>query len=471
MSEVGKTLTWEGVPERAPSQGSSLKSIKPMVKSMDVGKFFLSGEDRTLFKQAQNRSMLFLSIFAFLGIMISIVENELRYNALMNLWDIKTWLTTLKAVSVFTSLISVVFLLQYYDARVSLKRACGVYLAPGLCTASLKGSGLWSSFLFDLLILLPQPVPGVDFSVIVWNKGLGRDSVYSVDSVLLSIMFLRVYFLPRFYGECMSEFSSNAAYALSRFNRVSLDQTFIIKHVIAYSLNNVIIVFFLEVAIFAYLMMIFERPTDNNALQHYANCVWLTVITMTTVGYGDLYPTTFLGRLVSVMASITAVIMLAVTINLVISKLSLTRAEEKVIEVMDRISLRKDLKIKATVVIQRWCRAYQKYMKTERNKMLQAKGGYISLTDLKSAQKKNEELRAATFGDQSLLESINDFTEVNAETYHNNTCTDVPELVGNLSSKLAAQVKEIEIVSERANALHAMAARMCAAKGIEVHFQ
>ena len=60
--------------------------------------------------------------------------------------------------------------------------------------------------------------------------------------------------------------------------------------------------------------------TNFRTPQNFANCVWLIIITMTTVGYGDEYPTTFLGRIVSIMASITAVIMLAVTINLVISK-------------------------------------------------------------------------------------------------------------------------------------------------------
>ena len=68
------------------------------------------------------------------------------------------------------------------------------------------------------------------------------------------------------YGECCSEFSTDQAFALARFNRVKLDQTFIVKHVIAYSLENIVFVFFLEVAIFSYLMMVFERPTDGGAL-------------------------------------------------------------------------------------------------------------------------------------------------------------------------------------------------------------
>lgn len=432
------------------------------------GRFRVSGEDRKKYKSSQRHSLLVMFIFACIGIFIGVIENEVRYHALENLWDVDLYITIMKSVLLGTSVISIIFLCRYYSARVALKRGCGIYLPPGLSVASLQGAGLWRPFLLDLLILLPQPLLGLDVSVLVWNKGLGRNSVYHIDSILLSLMFLRIYFLPRVYGECLSEFASDAAYALERFNRVTLDQTFIVKHVIAYSLDNIVYVFFIEVAIFAYLMMVFERPTDGGALQYYANCVWLTVITMTTVGYGDLYPTTFLGRVVSIMASITAVIMLAVTINLVISKLSLTRPEEKVIEVMDRISLRKSLKLQAVIVIQRWLRAYNKYMKEGRKRMVQAKGGYICITELKSDEQRNQDLRLATLGDQLLLEAVNDFSEISSEHYSKTHSADVPELVGNLQSKMVRQNTKIRHIVADATLVHDYVTALCKQGGISL---
>ena len=240
--------------------------------------------------------------------------------------------------------------------------------------------------------MLPQPLPLLDVNVTIWNKGLGRASIYELNSILCCLMFVRFFYVPRFYGECISDLQSESTVALGRMNRVKIDESFILKYVIANSMQVVIVLTLLQIVMFAYMMMVFERPVDNGALQHFANCVWLTIITMTTVGYGDEFPTTLLGRMVSVMASIVAVVMLAITVNLVISKLTLSRAESKVISVMDKITLRKDLKHKAAVVIQRWIRAHKEYMEGERRGS--NRGGYMMIPDLKSARRKNMDLRA-----------------------------------------------------------------------------
>mmetsp|Transcript_39668 Transcript_39668/g.124661 ORF Transcript_39668/g.124661 Transcript_39668/m.124661 type:complete len:500 (-) Transcript_39668:212-1711(-) len=427
-----------------------------------LGSGFLPGEERVRQLTMRRQNCMWTFIFAILGVVLAVTDNEIRWDSLDDFYNVTKISFTLRVLVVTTTILTLYFLYKYYETLINLRRLSGIRLPPGVSISSLKGGGYWSQFLIDVLIMLPQPLPLLDVNVTIWNKGLGRASIYELNSILCCLMFVRFFYVPRFYGECISDLQSESTVALGRMNRVKIDESFILKYVIANSMQVVIVLTLLQIVMFAYMMMVFERVVDNGALQHFANCVWLTIITMTTVGYGDEFPTTLLGRMVSVMASIVAVVMLAITVNLVIAKLTLSRAESKVIAVMDKITLRKDLKHKAAVVIQRWIRAHKEYMEGERRGS--TRGGYMMIPDFKSARRKNMDLRAQVLSNLPLLESINDFKETSDESFSNNLQTDVPELVGNLSSQLVQQEKRILELNKKAEEVNNLVAKLLAKK-------
>ncbi len=47
------------------------------------------------------------------------------------------------------------------------------------------------------------------------------------------------------------------------------------------------------------LLVKVERISDQSALTTYANAFWYSIVTLTTVGYGDLFPATVYGRIIS----------------------------------------------------------------------------------------------------------------------------------------------------------------------------
>jgi hypothetical protein len=427
-----------------------------------VGIGYTTADERARQEEARRKSAMFAFVSALAGVMIAVIENELRWGADSSGQSSQATSTALKGVVVGSTLVTFFFLYQYYDAAVSQRRLAGVRLDAGVSFNSLRGAGLLYQFLFEIAIMLPQPLPGVDMTLTVYNKGVGNNSVYDIDSLLCVAMFVRVFYLPRFYGEVLSDLRSDAALAISRVNSVVLDTNFVVKYVLANSLECVIMLTVLSIILFAYTMMVFERPVHNGTLGDYANCLWLIIITMTTVGYGDEFPITVLGRCVAVTASLAAVILLAITTNLVVSKLTLSRSEVKVIEVMSTISLRDDLRTAAAVVIQRWTRAYSRYMKVRRGGGGKEKSGSKTI---KSAVRMNIDLRAAVLSDVDLLECITDFKSMSDDNFADRLQNDIPELLGNLNSKLHHQEQRISNLQNMCQSIDRLSTRLCQLKG------
>ena len=63
------------------------------------------------------------------------------------------------------------------------------------------------------------------------------------------------------------------------------------------------IVFDVALVIVSYLLLVtllveVEKISDQSTLTTYPNAIWYTIVTLTTVGYGDLFPATVYGRLI-----------------------------------------------------------------------------------------------------------------------------------------------------------------------------
>ena len=62
----------------------------------------------------------------------------------------------------------------------------------------------------------------------------------------------------------------------------------------------------------AYLVRIFERPVaefSGYRFDYFATCIWNIVVTMTTVGYGDVIPVTYGGRCVGMFLCVWGVVL------------------------------------------------------------------------------------------------------------------------------------------------------------------
>lgn len=58
-----------------------------------------------------------------------------------------------------------------------------------------------------------------------------------------------------------------------------------------------------------------NNQTNPKSLSNLENTIWLAIVTMSEVGYGDYYPKTLYGRVMAMTAAIWGSIFLTVMIN------------------------------------------------------------------------------------------------------------------------------------------------------------
>ncbi|MEO9871239.1 potassium channel family protein [Ekhidna sp.] len=71
-----------------------------------------------------------------------------------------------------------------------------------------------------------------------------------------------------------------------------------------FSLVSLVIVIYL---ILVWLLVFVEKDSDQSALNNYSNAFWYSLVTLTTVGYGDIFPATIWGRYISLIFILTSI--------------------------------------------------------------------------------------------------------------------------------------------------------------------
>lgn len=103
-----------------------------------------------------------------------------------------------------------------------------------------------------------------------------------------------------------------------------------------------------------YCLRIFERPLSTASGQDFdlmSNTIWNVLVTMTTVGYGDYYPKTNMGRIIGMIIAFWGVFIVSLFVVSLSNLFEFTPGEDKAFDLNDRLHAKDMLRIEAANVL------------------------------------------------------------------------------------------------------------------------
>eukprot|EP00347_Sterkiella_histriomuscorum_P017263 403350062 len=275
-----------------------------------------------------------VSFVAAIQIGASIVQNELQqYEKKMY----EEEYTLLLRLNYITTAINI--LLIWFRFQMHLKWS----ISKGYFTRidTLTTTGQIKYVLFEMFLISLNPYEFFQNENFLNYSTMEHYYVVSNLNELMTVfcLFKSGFFLRSFMY--FSRFNGPRAQRVCQMNGCKATTIFTIKSIIQenpYSLISFLFIFTLFTS--AYALQVFERPFVNNTPQDYEsywNALWNIVVTMATIGYGDLYPKTFGGRIVGIIICIWGIFIGSFFTVTLTNFLSFTPSENKAYLLLQRL--------------------------------------------------------------------------------------------------------------------------------------
>jgi hypothetical protein len=324
-------------------------------------------------------------VFAFIGFVCSSMGNYAlwsNHNSLNDAANMWKGCTTVSTVL----LCAVIYKAHAYDLRVEILRG---YIAP---ESTVFSSGRHNNFYFELLVCaVHSPIfVHYEFKELVTGPDDNDHNVdghfdplppiyarHSLDSLanvfMTSRLFLLLPLIHHFLG-----LTGAGPRLVARYTNIIFDMNFTLKAILDkhsyFALFVMIITFSIHTS---WCLHVVERTVcvywdeqqwevvayewgycgaqQRSTFENLFDSFWHAVVTMTSVGYGDLVPVTYLGRLTSIFSSFLGCIILALLVNVMTDMTTFKARERKAFDLIQRGQYRsKTVNLAATLLQHCW---------------------------------------------------------------------------------------------------------------------
>ena len=161
-----------------------------------------------------------------------------------------------------------------------------------------------------------------------WNYDINADQKIKVNYLLvLFSMGKLLVFIPHFMNTL--KFKSPRTSRVCRIYNCDNSILYAVKCYFKESpIKLVIVLFFFSVSFFTFCYRIGERSPNNpdRTFNYIQNMVWLVIISMTGVGYGDYSPKTMVGRTIGVICIFWGIITVSIIVLVVVNTFELDQS-------------------------------------------------------------------------------------------------------------------------------------------------
>ncbi|KAK3586812.1 hypothetical protein CHS0354_020022 [Potamilus streckersoni] len=303
------------------------------------------GHRKYLF-QWKRRCVNFKFALTIISILIMLIETELLFSGVINKASAASMI--LKFIISGTTVLLWVLVIVYHAIGIQIHMTDNGWEDWRL---AFRFPWTFLKIVTELLVCTIHPLPG---NLLIESEGLdGISRMVSPDGIFSILMLGRLYIVGRFIVIHSKLLTDTSTQSLGALNKVKISTAFVLKAFMS-SMPGIMLISIMVAILFinSWAMRtceIYYRP--GNSASGFLNSMWLICITFLTIGYGDMYPNTYCGRIVSVVSGLMGIGTTALLVAVLTSKLEQSRAEKYVYNFVSQVQLDKDLKVASSNVI------------------------------------------------------------------------------------------------------------------------
>jgi hypothetical protein len=296
---------------------------------------------------------------AIISMISAIVEYEIDYNGVggTDEKNLALWFCFITSVLLWVTII--------FEYLINCKTLSLTKNLPERLWKTERGNLLQLVATLLFFFIHPNPIfSGV--KVKIYNDKLQVFKTHTVNSIFTMICLLRMWYILKLYL-VYSKYYSPRSQRVSKMNNFDTNLEFSLKALMYKSpVTTYLLLFCLILAYTSFCLRMFERVLDVESglnFSSYWNNLWCLVITMTTVGYGDFYPSSTLGRMIGIIAGICGIFLISMLIVTITNVLLFKDVEFNVFLILKRVYIKEEKDRLATDLVVKYFRYLKKLKK------------------------------------------------------------------------------------------------------------